>query len=184
MDIPDKAVEELRRYEKVAHMPLRVMTHQLPPEAARESFQERMARAEETLRVYAGASWVVTRRLHCALACVAMEVPVLFLYNSGYEDVRRFSPMDGLFSVAAVEDFIASVHRNGFPALAENPGKYLAWRRLLRERLRRGCAGRRRLPPYPPRTPRPWQPGSGACWWRWPSVPRRKSTAWKRSSTT
>ena len=122
VDVPDKAVEELRRYEKVARMPLRVMTHQLPPEAARESFQERMARAEETLRVYAGASWVVTRRLHCALACVAMEVPVLFLYNSGYEDVRRFSPMDGLFSVAAVEDFIASVHRNGFPALAENPG--------------------------------------------------------------
>lgn len=61
VDIPDKAVEELRRYEKVARMPLRVMTHQLPPEAARESFQERMARAEETLRVYAGASWVVTR---------------------------------------------------------------------------------------------------------------------------
>ena len=153
VDIPDKALEELRRYEKVARMPLRVMTHQLPPEAAKETFQERMARAEETLRVYAGASWVVTRRLHCALACLALEVPVLFLYNSGYEDVRRFSPMDGLFPVAAVEDFIASVRMNGFPALAENPGKYLAWRRLLREKAQEGLLQAAASPAAPPPDP-------------------------------
>ena len=161
VDIPDSAVEELRRYEKVARMPLRVMTHQLPPEAARESFAERMARAEETLRVYAGATWVVTRRLHCALACVALEVPVLFLYNSGYEDVRRFSPMDGLFSVAAVEDFMASVRMNGFPALAENPGKYLAWRRLLREKAQEGL----RRAAEAPAAPAP-DPAAVAAWQR------------------
>ncbi len=174
VDIPDKAVEELRRYEKVARMPLRVMTHQLPPEAARESFQERMARAEETLRVYAGASWVVTRRLHCALACVAMEVPVLFLYNSGYEDVRRFSPMDGLFSVAAVEDFISSVHRNGFPALAENPGKYLAWRRLLREKAQEGL----RRAAEAPAVPAP-DPAAVAAWQRRVLVEMAKCAAEK-----
>lgn len=154
VDIPDKAVEELRRYEKVARMPLRVMTHQLPPEAARESFQERMARAEDTLRIYAGASWVVTRRLHCALACLAMEVPVLFLYNSGYEDVRRFSPMDGLFPVASVEDFVTSVRLNGFPTLTENPGKYLGWRRLLREKAQEGLRQAAQAPAVPTPDPR------------------------------
>jgi len=140
VDVPERAVESLRRYEKAEHMEIREMTHHLPPEAAGEDFSTRMARARETVRTYAGAAWVVTRRLHCALACLALEVPVLLLYNSGYEDPRRFSPMDGLFSVAAVEDFIASVNRSGFPALAENPGKYMSWRRLLKEKAAEGIA--------------------------------------------
>ena len=91
----------------------------------------------------------MTRRLHCALACLAMEVPVLLLYNSGYEDTRRFSPMDGFFSVASVEDFTASVNRNGFPSLAENPGKYLAWRRLLLEKAAEGIRRAEEVPAVP-----------------------------------
>lgn len=147
VDVPERAVESLRRYEKAEHMEIREMTHHLPPEAAGEDFATRMARARETVRTYAGAAWVVTRRLHCALACLALEVPVLLLYNSGYEDPRRFSPMDGLFSVAAVEDFIASVNRSGFPALAENPGKYMSWRRLLKEKAAEGIARAAAAPP-------------------------------------
>lgn len=149
VDMPEKAVESLRRYEKAEHMDICEMSHTLPPEAAQETYQERMARAEETLRMYAGASWVVTRRLHCALACLAMEVPVLLLYNSGYEDTRRFSPMDGFFSVASVEDFTASVQRNGFPTLAENPGKYLVWRRLLLEKAAAGIQRAEEAPAVP-----------------------------------
>lgn len=147
VDVPERAVESLRRYEKAEHMEIREMTHHLPPEAAGEDFAARMARARETVRTYAGAAWVVTRRLHCALACLALEVPVLLLYNSGYEDPRRFSPMDGLFSVAAVEDFIASVNRSGFPTLAENPGKYLSWRRLLKEKAAEGIERAAAAPP-------------------------------------
>ena len=149
VDVPEKAVESLRRYEKAAHVEVRELTHHLPPEAAKETYAERMWRAEDTLRTYAGAAWVVTRRLHCALACLAMEVPVLLLYNSGYEDTRRFSPMDGFFSVASVEDFTASVNRNGFPSLAENPGKYLAWRRLLLEKAAEGIRRAEEAPAVP-----------------------------------
>lgn len=161
VDVPERAVESLRRYEKAEHMEIREMTHHLPPEAAGEDFATRMARARETVRTYAGAAWVVTRRLHCALACLALEVPVLLLYNSGYEDPRRFSPMDGLFSVAAVEDFIASVNRSGFPALAENPGKYMSWRRLLKEKAAEGIA---RAAAAPPRVIP--SPEEAACWQR------------------
>ena len=140
VDVPDKAVEALQRYAKAASREVRVMTHQLPPEALTETFQQRMERAQAAVRAYAGAAFVVTRRLHCALACLAVETPVLLLYNSGYEDPRRFAPMDALFPVAAVEDFIASVGRGGFPTLAENPGKYLRWRRLLKEKAAAGLA--------------------------------------------
>ena len=140
VDVPTRAVEALQRYEKAAHVQVKVMTHQLPPTACEESFETRMARAEETLKFYAGAELVVTRRLHCALACLALQVPVLMVFSSGYEDPRRFSPMDALFPVVSAEDFAASVERSGFPKLASNSAKYMAWRTALQERAKNGIA--------------------------------------------
>lgn len=42
VDVPEKAVESLRRYEKAAHVEVRELTHHLPPEAAKETYAERM----------------------------------------------------------------------------------------------------------------------------------------------
>lgn len=48
--------------------------------------EEKYEIADETLKKYAKAKVVVTSRIHCALPCLAMGTPVLFLFN-GLEDV-------------------------------------------------------------------------------------------------
>lgn len=49
------------------------------------SNEEKYQIADETLKKYAKAKLVVTSRIHCALPCLAMGTPVLFLFN-GLED--------------------------------------------------------------------------------------------------
>lgn len=49
--------------------------------------QARLALARKLLALYARAKLVVTSRLHCALPCLAMETPVIFLYND-FEEKR------------------------------------------------------------------------------------------------
>ena len=59
------------------------------------------------------AEMVFTRRLHCAMACLAMGTPVLLLYNSDYEDVTRFAPMDQMVRTLPVDAFLHQLHTSG-----------------------------------------------------------------------
>lgn len=43
--------------------------------------ESRMKAAEELIKKYAKAALVITSRIHCALPCLGMETPVLFVYN-------------------------------------------------------------------------------------------------------
>mgnify|MGYP000943183057 CR=1 FL=1 len=45
------------------------------------SFEERMAKAEEILTLYQNAKFVITRRLHVTLPCLALETPVLSIVD-------------------------------------------------------------------------------------------------------
>lgn len=92
VDVPDSVCSALRSVRLDGDV--REITHRL--DAEDRSFSERMADAEALLKVYAEAELVVTRRLHCAMACLAIGTPVALLYNSGYEDVTRFSPWTAL----------------------------------------------------------------------------------------
>lgn len=47
------------------------------------SVEDRFKEAEEMLKKYATAKLVITSRLHCALPCLAMGTPVIFI-NAGY----------------------------------------------------------------------------------------------------
>lgn len=42
---------------------------------------EKFKKADEILRLYSRAKYVITSRIHCALPCLGMEVPVVFVYN-------------------------------------------------------------------------------------------------------
>ena len=43
--------------------------------------EERFARAEELIKMYSTAKLVITSRIHCALPCLGLETPVIFLKN-------------------------------------------------------------------------------------------------------
>ena len=78
VDIPPEAVAAVREF--AAGVEVREMTHHIScPDG---DFYRRMEAARARVRVYAGARFVITRRLHCAMACLALGTPVLLLYNS------------------------------------------------------------------------------------------------------
>lgn len=68
------------------------------------SNESRFNRAEELINKYAKAEFVITSRIHCALPCLGLETPVIFLQNAedSKESTCRF---DGLLELLNVIKF-------------------------------------------------------------------------------
>ena len=62
------------------------------------SDEARLSEAERLVRNYAKAKWVVTSRIHCALPCLGLETPVLFIYDDNQSEASRCR-MDGLLEL-------------------------------------------------------------------------------------
>lgn len=76
--------------EKAIHI------NQEPP-ANTYSHEEKFEMAEDLLKKYAKAKLVVTSRIHCALPCLAMGTPVIFI--NGFETFTDSSRFDGIIEL-------------------------------------------------------------------------------------
>ncbi len=54
--------------------------------------QEKIEYARDLVHTYAKASLVVTSRIHCALPCLGIETPVIFISSDALDDGRTRSP--------------------------------------------------------------------------------------------
>lgn len=65
------------------------------------SDEERLQEAERLVRLYAKARFVVTRRIHCALPCLGLNTPVVFLKRDNDSEISRcrFGGLIDLFNV-------------------------------------------------------------------------------------
>lgn len=59
------------------------------------SDNEKFQYADELLKKYLKARYVITSRIHCALPCLAMGVPVLFVHNENLNEINNCR-LDGL----------------------------------------------------------------------------------------
>ena len=115
---------------------LAARTHK-PPVAVTHSVdrpmtvEDRFAEAERLLALYAGARSVVTTRLHCALPCLAMGIPVLFL-DIGQDPRRVEGALDLVHRVTPDELATADFDPENPPA---NPARHLAMADALRQRV-------------------------------------------------
>lgn len=141
VDIPPEAVTAVREF--AAGVEVRELSHHNPTPDG--DFQRRMEAARALVRIYAGARFVITRRLHCAMACLALGTPVLLLYNGGYEDVTRFAPMDGMVHTLPVKEFLRRVRGEGLAPWTNPPGVE-AWQDKLRQAVQAGLAQAERMP--------------------------------------
>lgn len=131
-DVPEEVVSVIREFRQ----DVTVVTHAIPdPEP---DFAHRMYAAKAMLTRYASAEMVFTRRLHCAMACLAVGTPVLLLYRPEYEDISRFAPMDAMVRKQPVEDFIRELRHHGMPAPWKNPADVGAIQRILRSEITEG----------------------------------------------
>jgi hypothetical protein len=80
--------------------------------SAEGSREERFQIAEELLDKYAKAKLVITSRIHCALPCLAMGVPVYFV-NAGYGSLFSFGTLGDRFE--GIIDQFRVIEEDTFP---------------------------------------------------------------------
>lgn len=152
-DAPEEVVEALRHFRP----DVTSVTHTLSEPSP--DFTRRMTDAKALLTRYASAEMVFTRRLHCAMACLAVGTPVLLLYHAEYEDISRFAPMDSMVRRQPVEDFLRELNQHGLPAPWRNPADVGAIQRILLNTLSEGLrrAETQPLPLVPPALAAAWK---------------------------
>lgn len=88
------------------------------------SWEERKSKVIELLKLYQGAEFVVTTKLHCALPCLALETSVLVLYDKYFDDRMK-----------TFKKFFNYVDRHNFKDIditkIKNPKLYLQLRNSL-----------------------------------------------------
>ena len=84
VDVSDKVVEQIK---KTTNMEVKLITHTVPEDYYKLSWEERMQNVEDLLRTYQGARAVISYRLHCALPCLALGTPTILL-NEDYRNDR------------------------------------------------------------------------------------------------
>jgi hypothetical protein len=67
--------------------------------------EKKLAYAEKLIKKYAEASLVVTSRIHCALPCLGLETPVIFVNSDGIEKIRDPNRLDGLVDLFRQMDY-------------------------------------------------------------------------------
>ena len=117
VDVPEVIVSKVRIESASEGTDVKEVTHWVDYYENVLSWEERIDRVEKLLDIYQNAKCVITKRLHCALPCLALGTPVLLIYDEKEDDVVRFSNYVGLLHVSSVDDFIAG--KGGF--LITNP---------------------------------------------------------------
>lgn len=99
-----------------------------------ETWEERKKRVEDVLKLYQGAYMVITTKLHCSLPCLALETPVLLLYDiSCQENKDRIGSYLSYLNYINRDEFEQT--NIDFEKPKKNKNKYLE----LREKLIKQC---------------------------------------------
>lgn len=107
------------------------------------SEEERMKEAERLVDLYAGAEFVITSRIHCALPCLGLETPVVFLLRKNDTDASscRFGGLTELLNAISIngKGELSPLFGAKFPITLDNkPRNGEKWRTLA-ERLNTIC---------------------------------------------
>lgn len=92
-----------------------------------ETWEVRKQRVIDLLKIYQGAHMVITNKLHCSLPCLALETPVLLLYDKSLSENKD--------RIGTYLDYLNHIDRNkflntnvDFERPKQNPKKYLKLR--------------------------------------------------------
>jgi hypothetical protein len=118
------------------------------PPSGKYTDEEKFAMAEDLLNKYARAKLVITSRIHCALPCLAMGTPVIFVNGfDSFVDSCRFDGILELFNRIDVNaktgEFTSNFGLDGKitkDTMVKNLGKHHALAEPLKERCRKFIA--------------------------------------------
>ena len=98
-------------------MEVKVITHTVPENYYKLSWEKRMKKVEELLKLYQGATAVVSYRLHCALPCLALGTKVILLHEDYRND--RFGDYLKYIETCTEEELISGTVKYDFENLPE-----------------------------------------------------------------
>ncbi len=104
VDLKPELEKKARELVKGTGLKIKVLSHDCKYKNSEISMEERFKIVEERLTVYQNAKFVVTRRLHCSLPCLAMGTPVLCIGNMRNSD--RWYPYCDWVRTASIKEFL------------------------------------------------------------------------------
>lgn len=138
VDLPDQDTEKIRRYASQNDMWVIAKTH-IRHSQTRRTFKEAMDEIESLLTLYQNAHCVITTRLHCALPCLAMGVPVLLIIDktepSKVGDLNRFDIFLNMLHTTSPMDFRNGTNKFNILVPPDNKELYKTYRRDLIRRV-------------------------------------------------
>ena len=89
--------------------------------------EDKLKLAEDLVQTYADAALVITSRIHCALPCLAVGTPSLFVHTNGVGHVRdpgRFGGLLDLFNILEYDNFTLLSTEPDVPSKINNGNKH------------------------------------------------------------
>lgn len=132
VDLDQNAEAALRAL--VGEVPVISVTHTMADQKELK-FQDAMNMVEHYLKLYGNAKCVLTTRLHCALPCLAMDVPVILVNDAKKDDPLRFSSFLSLLHTISPQDLSSGKLPFDLLNPPSNSEQYLSIRKNLISRM-------------------------------------------------
>lgn len=132
VDLEERVVDKIKSILKDQKIELKVMTHNRDRNSEL-TWEDRQKQVVELLTTYQNARCVVTKRLHCALPCLALETPV-FLIKEMENDIR-FDPYYDFLYRTTVTRFMSGDYDYDFMSPPPNKEDYKEYRQKLIEEV-------------------------------------------------
>lgn len=128
VDLEKKAMDKMKKLLKKEDIEVKVITHNRERDM-NLPWEEREKQVKELLTLYQNARCVVTKRLHCALPCLAMETPVFIIKEK--EDDIRFTPYYDFLYRTTVTRFMKDDYDYDFMNPPANKDDYKVYRESI-----------------------------------------------------
>lgn len=132
VDVSEAVVEKLKKMTKLE---VKVITHIVPEDYYRLSWEERMENVEKLLKLYQGARAVISYRLHCALPCLALGTKVVLL-NEDYRN-DRFGDYVKYMDSCSEEELLNGVVDYDFENMKPHDNSWQKLKKELEDRCKR-----------------------------------------------
>lgn len=128
VDLEEKVANKMKKLLAEKNMDVRVITHNRERNSEM-SWEDREKQVTDLLTLYQNARCVVTKRLHCALPCLALETPVFMIKEM--EDDIRFDPYYDFLHRTTVTKFMKDEYSYDFMNPPANKDDYKKYREEL-----------------------------------------------------
>ncbi len=135
-DLNKKLEKKVRKWLKNSGLEIRTVTHKYEERQKSEDIEERLRNTEKVLTLYQNARFVVTRRLHITLPCLAMGVPVISVVDMDLpKNYTRWKPYSEWTNFISEKDVLSGNIDFDYNNPTPNKTDYLPTREKLIEEI-------------------------------------------------